>query len=604
MATSPTVPRRGADATTLAEAFRLTVAERPDQPYLRTLDGSVDETWAQAARRVDAIAGGLRALGLQRGATLGLLTVNRPEFNLCDLAAMTLGATPFSIYQQYVPEQIAYVVGDAEARVLVCDRVFLDGALEAREQLPRLEHLVLVDPVDGEELPDGVTTLDAVEAAGEGFDGAAASRQIAPEDVVTLVYTSGTTGPPKGVQLSHANLMAACRATRDRIDFADGSRVISWLPTAHIAERTANHYLPIVFGLQVTTCPDPKRIGEHLVGVRPTWFFAVPRVWEKLKAGVEAKLAGLPAEARAQAEGAIDAATQRVWLLQRGEPVPEGLEAGVARAEAGLFAGIRQALGLDQLVAANVGAAPTPPEVLAFFLAIGVPLGELWGMSETCGAGLVNPPDGIRIGTVGRVTGDGEVRLADDGELLIRGGYVMPGYRGLPERTAEALDAEGWLHTGDVAEIDADGYVRIVDRKKELIINAAGKNMSPANIEATLKGSSPLIGQACVVGDRRPYNVALVVLDADYAPAWAAGQGIEADDLATLAADERVRAAVAEEVERANAKLARVEQVKRFHLVTGDWLPGGEELTPTMKLRRKPIGAKYEREIEGLYDRT
>ena len=257
-------------------------------------------------------------------------------------------------------------------------------------------------------------------------------------------------------------------------------------------------------------------------------------------------------------------------------------------------------LGLDEAVSVNVGAAPTPREVLVFFHAIGIPLAELWGMSETCGAGCCNPPGKVKIGTVGPAGPGVELKLGEDGELLMRSGVVMTGYRNAPDKTAEALDADGWLHTGDIAEIDEDGYVRIVDRKKEIIINAAGKNMSPANIESTLKGASPLIGQACVIGDARPYNTALIVLDSDFGPAWAAQQGIEGD-LAALARDERVRAAVQSGVDAANEKLARVEQIKKFFLVEGDWLPGGDEITPTMKLKRKPIAAKYATEIEQLY---
>jgi long-subunit acyl-CoA synthetase (AMP-forming) len=297
----------------------------------------------------------------------------------------------------------------------------------------------------------------------------------------------------------------------------------------------------------------------------------------------------------------LAAAARKVELEQAGESVPDDVAALVEEADRELFAGLRAMLGLDEAVSVNVGAAPTPREVLVFFHAIGVPLAELWGMSETCGAGCCNPPDRIKIGSVGPAGPGVELRLAEDGELLMRSGVVMTGYRNAPEKTAEALDADGWLHTGDIAEIDEDGYVRIVDRKKEIIINAAGKNMSPANIESTLKGSSPLIGQVCVIGDGRPYNTALIVLDSDFGPAWAAQQGIEGDDLAALARDERMRAAVQTGVDAANAKLARVEQIKRFVLVEGDWLPGGDEITPTMKLKRKPIAEKYSAEISALY---
>jgi long-subunit acyl-CoA synthetase (AMP-forming) len=281
--------------------------------------------------------------------------------------------------------------------------------------------------------------------------------------------------------------------------------------------------------------------------------------------------------------------------------VPADLARSVEEADRELFAGLRSMLGLDEAISVNVGAAPTPREVLVFFHAIGIPLAELWGMSETCGAGACNPPGRVKIGTVGPPGPGVEVRLADDGELLIRSDVVMPGYRNAPDKTAEALDADGWLHTGDIAEIDEDGYIRIVDRKKEIIINAAGKNMSPANIESTLKGASPLIGQACVIGDGRRYNTALIVLDSDFAPAWAAQQGIAEADLPSLARDERMRAAVQAGVDAANAQLARVEQIKKFVLVQGDWLPGGDEITPTMKLKRKPIAAKYAAQIEEMY---
>jgi long-subunit acyl-CoA synthetase (AMP-forming) len=290
-----------------------------------------------------------------------------------------------------------------------------------------------------------------------------------------------------------------------------------------------------------------------------------------------------------------------VRLRRAGEPVPAALEAAAARADAELFAGLRTMLGLDELVTVNVGAAPTPPEVIEFFHAIGIELAELWGMSETCGAGTVNRPGEVRIGTVGPAAPGNELRLAPDGELLIRGACVMRGYRNRPQQTAEVLSADGWFATGDVATIDGDGFVTIVDRKKELIISAGGKNMSPANIEATLKTSSPLIGQVCVIGDQRPYNTALIVLDADYAPLWAQQHGIEAVELAQLAAEPSVRAAVQDGVDVANARLSRPEQIKRFTLVRGDWLPGGVELTPTMKLKRKPIGERYAQEIAAMY---
>jgi long-subunit acyl-CoA synthetase (AMP-forming) len=593
---SSTAPKRGVDAATIAEAFRITAAARVDDVAVRTKGDEVAWTWGELRERVDRLAGGLHGLGLRKGDTIALMLGNRPEFHLADLAAMMVGATPFSIYMTYAPNQIEYVVSDAGAKILITEQAYLDNVLEARKTLPGLEHVIVVDG----DAPEGTTALADV-PGDDAFDVDASIAALEPDDVLTLIYTSGTTGPPKGVELAHRNLLSAVSGIEEIVQFPEGARVISWLPNAHIAERAAHHYLPIVFGFQVTCCPNPREIVSFLPEVRPHWFFAVPRIWEKLKAGLEAMVASQPEEQREKAQAALAAARKKVQLEQAGEPVPEELAAAVAQADREMFAGLRTMLGLDQVVAINVGAAPTPVEVLEFFHAIGLPLAELWGMSETCGGGSVNPPNAIKIGTVGPATPGCELKLAEDGELLIRGDLVMLGYRGLPEKTAETIDADGWLHTGDIAQIDEDGYVKIVDRKKEIIINAAGKNMSPANIEATLKSASPLIGNAVCIGDAKPYNTALIVLDADFAPAWAAQNGLEGKSLEELAQEDAIRAAVQAGVDAANAKLARVEQIKKFVIVEGDWLPGGDELTPTMKLKRKPIAEKYDGDISGMY---
>jgi long-subunit acyl-CoA synthetase (AMP-forming) len=586
-------------ATTIAEAFRQTVERKPDEVAIRTKGDAFTITWGQLRERVDALAGGLAGLGLKKGDSVALLFGNRPEFHLSDLAVMMVGGTPFSIYNTYAPNQIEYVVKDAGARILITEQAYLPQVLEARKDLPDLEHLIVIDG----DVPEGGLSLDEVENSGHEFDVDASIAELKPDDILTLIYTSGTTGPPKGVQLMHSNLLSACEGIDQLIEFPDDGRVISWLPSAHVAERNAHHYLPIVYGLQITCCDDPRAILQFLPDVRPSWFFAVPRIFEKLKAGLETAVAGMPDAEREAAEAGLAAATEEVRLEQSGQSVPDDLAAKVAEADEKLFSGWRAMLGLDQVVALNVGAAPTPVEVLEFMHAIGLPLAELWGMSETCGAGTVNPPDKIKIGTVGPPAPGIEIKLDTDGEVLIRGGVVMVGYRNLPDKTAEAFTDDGWLRTGDIGEFDEDGYLKIVDRKKELIINAAGKNMSPANIEATLKTASSLIGQAAVIGDARPFNTALIVLDADFAPAWASKQGIQDGSLESLAKDERVREAVAAGVEQANERLARVEQIKKFHIVAGDWLPGGDELTPTMKLKRKPINEKYAAEIEALYTR-
>lgn len=596
---APLAEGRDLDARTMIEAFHATVDERGDAVAVRTKDDEVSWTWAEVRERTDRLARGLDAIGVGRGDAIALLLSNRPDFMPCDLAAMSLGAVPFSLYQSLAPEQIAYILGDAGARTIVVEPAFLEQVRAARAMDGvELERVIVLDGGAGTD----ETPFEDVEAAGErdgGVDLEARAREIGPDDLLTLIYTSGTTGPPKGVELIHSNLTTAVRSIEALVRFPHGGRVISWLPAAHIAERAAHHYLPLAYGLEVTCCPDPRQVIAYLPAVRPSWFFAVPRIWEKLKTGLETMLGGLPEEQAAPVQQALAAAIQRVRLQQAGEPVPDELEAAVARADEQVFAGLRKQLGFDAVEIVNCGAAPTPAAVIEFFHAIGVPLAELWGMSETCGAGCCNPPDRIKIGTVGPPAPGVEVKLAEDGELLMRSGVVMRGYRNLPDRTAESLDAEGWLHTGDIAEIDEDGYVTLVDRKKELIINAAGKNMSPASIEAEVKTSHPLIGQACVIGDARRYVTALIVLDPDAAPPWAQARGIpEGTDLAS---HPDVRAAVQEGVDAANARLSRVEQVKTFTILGEDWQPGGEELTPTMKLKRKPIAAKYEHEIEAMY---
>jgi long-subunit acyl-CoA synthetase (AMP-forming) len=588
-------PAAELQAESLYGAFLATVERCGDDVALRS--GEQVQSWRELAAQVDRIAGGLASLGVTKGDAVALMLANRPEFVACDLAAVALGAVPFSIYQTSSAEQIAYVVGDAEAHVAIVEAAYLEVFERAREELPGIEHLIVLDTDSG-----GTETLMRLEQRDPEFDASAAGAEVGPDDLLTLIYTSGTTGPPKGVQLTHRNLLSLVASVDDLVPFPEnGGRVISWLPAAHIAERGANYYLPVVKGLEIAICPDPREIVQFLPQARPTWFFAVPRVWEKLKAGLEAMLAGLPDEQRKPAERGFEAALERIRLEQRGEPVPEETAAAAQKADEQMFAGLRHQLGLDEAVAVSVGAAPTPVEVLEFFHAIGIPVGELWGMSETCGVATCNPPERIKLGTVGPPVPGTELKLAEDGEVLVRSAANMPGYRNMPEKSAETIDSEGWLHTGDIGELDEDGYLRIVDRKKELIINASGKNMSPASIESKLKAASPLIGQVAAVGDGRRYNVALVVLDADFAPAWAQGQGIEDAGLEKLAEHDAVQQAIADAVETANQRMARVEQIKKFKILPTDWAPGGDELTPTMKLKRKPIERKYEAEIEALY---
>jgi long-subunit acyl-CoA synthetase (AMP-forming) len=540
-AAAPTQPASLQGARTMCDVLNATFAARdPEQVALRTLGGTREYRYAALARLLHGTAGALHALGLRRGDTLALMMVNRPEFHIVDTAAMLLGAAPFSLYNTSPPEQLAYIMGDAGNRLVVSEERFLP-VLAATGTDARI-----------------LTVEELLAQAVDGFDLDPHTSAVQPDDLLTLIYTSGTTGPPKGVELTHANMLAELRGVHEALPQEPGGRSISYLPSAHVADRWGLHYGALMtYGHTVTCLDDATRIGEALAEVRPTMFGGVPRVWEKLKAALDARAGGADLGAAARQDPAIGQA-------------------------------IRQRLGLDQCSLLVVGAAPTPVEVLEFFDALGLPLNEVWGMSETSCIATTNRPGARRLGSVGLPVAGMELRLADDGELLVRGPLVMKGYRNLPERTAEALDADGWLHTGDVGQIDDDGFVFIVDRKKELIINSAGKNMSPANIEARVKAASPLIGQAVCIGDRRPYNVALIVLDPDVAA------GRDPED------PETVRS-VQEAVDAANARLSRVEQIKRFTIVREDWLPGGDELTPTMKLRRRPIAEKYAAEIEALY---
>jgi len=587
---------------TVVGQFQHTASRAADRPALKTLDGSVEMTWGEYAERVRRAAAGLAALGLKKGDTIALMMVNRPEFHVVDAAAMHLGATPFSIYNTYTADQIAFLVEDGAPKIAITEPQFVDRLLEVKDRDNALEHIIVVEG----DAPDGGMTVEELEQKGaDDFDFDAAWQAVEPDDILTLIYTSGTTGNPKGVQITHRNIVETVRSYSQIVEFPDGGRIVSYLPMAHVAERNVSHYLPTAFGFSVTSIDNPRDLNAALPQVHPTWFFAVPRIYEKMKSGLEAMVDKLDdEEAKKKIQDAVELSLKRVELIQAGEEVPPEIEEAFQKADKELFANLRGAIGFDELIMCNVGAAPTPPEVIKFFHAIGVPLAELWGMSETTGAGTTNPPEKIKIGTVGPAAPGIEIKLADeDNEILIRGPIVMPGYRNNDEKTRETMTDDGWLMTGDIGEFDEDGYLKIVDRKKELIISAAGKNMSPANIESHLKSAGPLIGQAIAVGDGRPYNVALLTLDPDNLPGFLKQAGIDADpsDLDSLVENEKVIEAVQAEVDQANEHMARVEQIKKFKVLPTEWEPGGDELTPTMKLKRKPIGEKYKDEIEALY---
>ncbi|WP_415031183.1 AMP-dependent synthetase/ligase [Gordonia sp. (in: high G+C Gram-positive bacteria)] len=585
----------GKAISTLPEGFQETIKLDPGRVALRTVGGKVEITWKQYGERVEKIASGLAALGVKRGDTVGIMLTNRPEFHLVDTAILHLGATPFSIYNTSSPEQIEYLFGNAGNTVVITESVFLPLLAAAKTGVQTIVS------VDG---GTGTTSLADVEKtpAPKGFDFEASWRAVQPGDLATLIYTSGTTGPPKGVEITHRNIVAELTALQEIVDVGLDDRLLSYLPAAHIADRVSNHATNMIRGPQITSEPDPRAIAAALPDVRPTFFFGVPRVWQKIKAGIEAKLAEESSGVKSKLAGwAVGVGDQVADLRLQGKS-PSGL-LGIQHglADKLVLSKVRAGIGMDAMNVAASGAASIPPEVLKFFLGLGIPVLEVWGMSETTGVSTMTAEDNLAIGTVGRPVRGVEVKLGDDGELFVRGPVVMAGYRNQPDKTAETIDADGWLATGDVAQIAPDGNVTIVDRKKELLINESGKNLAPTNIENAIKAASPLIGQIVAIGDGKPYVTALVVLDPDIAAVKAHQHGLDETDLAAISAHPDVVAEVKSAVEQGNAKLSRVEQIKRFVVVDQPWEPGGEELTPTMKLRRNPINTKYANEIVALY---
>jgi len=597
---------------TLPKLFRHVVRERGDAVAMREKHLGIWRaiTWREYGARARAVGSGLVALGLRPRDVVSIIAENGPEWLYTDLGTMSVAGVTNGIYTTDSPRQVEYIVNDSGSRFFFAENEEqLDKILEVRGRCPQLVKIVVYD-MDGLHAfrDDQVLSFEALLELGAQWDrehpGAfdALVETPRPEDLAILVYTSGTTGPPKGVELTHANMLAQWRALQATRPRPSGGRLISFLPAAHIADRWSSHYNQMVFGIQVTSVSDPRAVAAVLPEVRPTVWGAVPRVVEKLKAALDAAIAADPdAQRREATRAAIDLGIHRVRLEQAGEPVPDEIAAQHAVAEERVLSRLRARLGLDQAEWILIGAAPLARDVHEFLLGLGLPVAELYGMSECSCVVTACPPGEVRLGSVGRALPGVELRVAGDGELLVRGPVVMRGYRGHPEQTAEAIDAEGWMHTGDIATIDADGHVRIVDRKKELIINAAGKNMSPANIEGQLKAASPLIGQCVVIGDARPYNVALLVLDPDAAAAHARAHGLADSSVEAVAADPEVRRLVDGAVERANGRLSRVEQIKRYALLAEEWLPGGDELTPTMKLKRKPIAAKHAATIDALY---
>ncbi len=580
-------------------------------------DAWLELTWGELADQVSRVATALRALGVGPGDRVVLMLRNRPEFHIADLATVFLRATPISIYNSSAPEQIEYIVGHSRAGVVIVDDAEFLARLESvRSSLADLRDVVVVEPPA--ELPEQTRPWAALlESAPADLHALAVDQQ--PDDLVTVIYTSGTTGNPKGVMLDHRNvawqvagyaLYVAGSGLAEQ--FADqphvklpllgsypiGLRYVSYLPMAHIAERMVTHYSWLFLRGTVTTCADQLLLAEHLRAVRPHVLFGPPRVWEKLRSGITAVVAAAGSERSTGFEQALKLG-QAFDEAQRAGEVPAALQTQRDALEPVAFRPVRQAVGLDEAVIAFSGAAPLPVEVAQFFRAIGVPFSEVYGMSENTGGMTWSPFEAVP-GTVGKPWPGAEVRLADDGEVLCRGGIVARGYLDDPERTADTFDADGWLHSGDIGVWTDDGDLRIVDRKKELIITAGGKNIPPAQLEARLK-SHPLVGQALVAGDGRPYLVALLVLDPDTAPLWAAQHDIGKPTLAEMAEHPSVRAELDALVAQVNTHVSQAEGIKRFAVLADEWQPDSAQLTATMKLKRRGVHQAYEAVLNSLY---
>jgi long-chain acyl-CoA synthetase len=607
-----TTPQSVTDQTkgqTIPKLVHRNATEYGDLPAVTSLDleGRPTLSWSQFRDEVAIVSRGLADLGLSAGQRILIMAPNSPDHLVVDLAAAHLAAISCTAYSTLSPDQVRYVARHSAAEIVV-----VAGAAELTrwqpvlDDLPTLRHVVLMD---AEVIPPGddrFLSLADLRAKGaelhaadsEAFDRSWAA--IRPEDPLAMIYTSGTTGDPKGVVLSHQNVIHQAFAVDATHGIPMHSTSISYLPLAHIAERAISLYLTIVWAGHVHTIADPSGVVAALGKVRPTGLFGVPRVWEKLAAGLKNLLGAAPAERREALLAANQLLQEGYKLRSAGKEVPAELAEKIAETDKTALAPIRQLLGLDNLTLPSSGAAALPVEVLYFIAGIGVEIQEVWGLSETTGAVTSNSRNAFKAGSVGRVLADVEVKLAEDGELLVRGPIVFLGYLQEDGSIKPDTDEDGWLATGDIGTIDDDGFVTITDRKKELIITSSGKNIAPTKIEGMLKEHA-LIGQAVAIGDDRPYVTALIVLDDEIAPGWAAANGVEVPEGTSLADHPRVREELEAAVKSANSRLARIEQIKRYQVIPKSWTPESGELTPTLKLKRRVINERYGPAIAELY---
>jgi long-chain acyl-CoA synthetase len=586
----------------LSAAFLAQAAASPGRVALRAFGSPQRLTMGEWSARATAVAGGLGRLGVRPGDRVALLFRTCMEFHIADMGAMLAGAVPFSLYVTSPVSQLEEIIQNGQPRVLITEASLAGQARELAHACPVIEHLVVVE--DGAAV-DQELSLAALEALSpDDFDVRAAAAVAGRDDICTLVYTSGTTGPPKGVQFRHGGMLDCLDSIRQRFATTERDRAISYLPMAHVAERIFGHYAAFVYGYEVTSLADLGQLGAALREVRPTRFFGVPRIYEKLLAGLHQAVAASPERDRLQAALADRLARvqdqQAEWAAGAAAADPGAAPDSGDWSDLELLRPLAALTGLEQAHFLAVAGAPSSPEMLAELTAFGLPINEFYGSSETIIV-TCSPPDRIRLGTVGTPLAGARLRLGEDGEILIAGPTITPGYYRDPDRTAEALEPDGWFHTGDIGALDDDGYLRIVDRKKALIINSFGKNMSPANIEQAIKGGQPLISQVLVVGDRRPYNVALIVLDRDGVAGFAREHDLGDTSFEKLTGHPEVLGAVAAAVAAGNQRLSRPEQIRRYQVLDHDWPLGGEQLTPTAKVKRGEVAVQYQAAIDSFY---
>jgi long-chain acyl-CoA synthetase len=589
--------------TTLSELFLKAATFNKSDCLLTKAAGKFQPiSTAELVDRVRRLAKALQGLGLERGDRVALMSENGPHWPTIDFATLCSGGVLVPIYPTLLPDQAAYIAHDCGAKIVVAETTaHLEGLLAHSDELPQVQHYVLIR---GTSSDPRVTTLDALLAQGAGVDVAAfeeKARSCQPEDLATFVYTSGTTGKPKGVMLTHHNIVSNVVTAMAIIDLDSRFTALSFLPLSHSFERTVD-YCYFHQGITIAYAESVAAVGQNLMEVKPNLFVSVPRVYEKVLAKVnEGVAAGSPIKQKLFGWAVGVGHRSLPWRLKlQSPPGLLGLQLGLA--DKLVFSKIRERLG-GRFVLALSGGAPLARDVAEFFWGAGIPIYEGYGLSETSPVISVNTPDAVKLGTVGKPIPGIEVKIAEDGEILSRGPNIMKGYWNMPEATAEVIDAEGWFHTGDIGEIDPDGFLRITDRKKELIINAYGKNIAPAPIENSLK-SSRFIGQAVVIGDRRKFLSALLVPDFEALRAWAQRQGIGAGAAGgdeALIANPQVRELFKHEIDRVNAELASFEKIVAWDLLPAEWTLESGELTPTQKVKRRVINQKYGDVIERLY---